>query len=149
MSDPETHADEHGRAFWVGLAIGTAVMAWGVRLYLEATPDLARRASFVRWVVGLDLAHDLVLAPVVLGIGLLVARVVPPRLRAVVQAGLIMSGFVVLVGLLPLAGSANTDNATIQPLDYGPSVLVVLTGIWVAMALVVLVPTVRRRVRHR
>ncbi len=149
MSPPAAPAEDHGRSFWIGLAVGGLVMLWGARLYLDATPDLTRRVSFLRWMVGLDLAHDLLLAPAVLAIGLLVARVVPGRARAFVQAGLIASGFVVLVGLLPLLGSADGDNPTIQPLAYGPSVLLVLAVIWFAVGIAVLAPSLRRRLRGR
>ena len=74
MRDP---ARPTPRAFWVGLGIGILTMGWGVRLYLQATPDLDRRLDLARWLVGLDLAHDLLLAPAVVGIGYLVSRAVP------------------------------------------------------------------------
>ncbi len=136
------------RSFWVGLAVGLVPMAWGVRLYLDATPDLRRRVDLAGWLVGLDLAHDLVLGPVVVGIGLLVRLLVPDRLRAVVQAALIVSGAVLLVGLLPLRGSASSDNPTIQPIDYGPSIAVVLLVIWATAAAAALLTTRRGRQRR-
>ena len=139
MNDPSEPTAEHGRSFWIGLAIGSGLMLWGAWLYLDVAPDGRRRGSFVRWIVGLDLAHDLVLAPVVVGIGLLVVRYVPPRVRAVVQAGLITSAFVLLVGLLPLVGTYTGDNPTIQPIAYGPAVLIVLGIIWAAVGLVAVV----------
>ena len=139
MNDPSEPNEEHGRSFWIGLAIGSGLMLWGAWLYLDVTPDGRRRGSFVRWIVGLDLAHDLVLAPVVVGIGLLVVRYVPSRVRAVVQAGLITSAFVLLVGLLPLVGTYKGDNPTIQPIAYGPAVLIVLGIIWAAVGLVAVV----------
>lgn len=134
--------EEHGRAFWIGLAIGTEVMMWGGWLYLDATPDGRRRVSFVSWIVGLDLAHDLLVAPVVVGLGLAVGRLVPARMRAVVQAGLIASGFVLVVGLLPLVGTYPGDNPTIQPIAYVPAILIVLALIWAAVGLAAVV-------RHR
>jgi len=145
VSAPRPSADAHGRSFWIGLAIGSALMLWGAWLYLDATPDAERRASLVRWIVGLDLAHDLLLAPVVVLVGLGVARAVPSRVRAVVQACLIASTFVVLVGLPPLLGTYSGDNATIQPIAYGPAVLVVLCLIWGVGALSVVVNRRRQR----
>ena len=145
MSAPSGAADEHGRSFWIGLASGTPLMLWGVWLYLDATPDLRRRTSLLGWLVGLDLAHDLVLAPLIVLIGLAVARVVPPSIRGLVQAGLVASGCVVLVGLLPLLGSAPTANPTIQPIAYGPAVLLVLSLIWASVALAALVGRLRQR----
>lgn len=136
------------RAFWVGLGLGLLMMAWGVRLYLEATPDLERRIDLTKWLVGLDLAHDLLLAPAVVGVGYLVSRAVPARARAAVQAALIATGVVLLVGLLPLMGTAGTANATIQPIRYGPAIAAVIAVIWVAAAVAVVI-TMRRDMEHR
>jgi len=126
------------RSFWIGLVPGIALMAWGTRLYLDDTPDLARRIDLAGWLVGLDLAHDLILAPVLVGFGAIVTRLTPARLRAPVQAALIASGSVVLVGLLPLLSSAGSGNPTIQPIDYAPSIAAVLVAIWVAAGAAVL-----------
>jgi fatty acid desaturase len=109
-------------------------MAWGVRLYVEATPDLDRRLNLLAWLVGLDLAHDLLLAPAVVLVGFVVRRVVPARARAAVQVALVLSAFVLLVGLLPLLGTAGGANPTIQPIAYGPSIAAVLAAIWLAAA---------------
>jgi len=136
------------RAFWVGLALGLLPMAWGVRLYLDATPDLRRRVDLAKWLVGLDLAHDLLLGPAIVALGLLVRRVVPGGSRAIVQAALIATGSVLLVGLLPLVGSADSDNATIQPLDYAPSMAAVLAAIWATAAAAALVTSRRGRQRR-
>jgi hypothetical protein len=129
------------RIFWVGLGLGVLVMGWGVRLYLEATPDLERRLDLAKWIVGIDLAHDLLLAPAVVGIGCLVSRAVPARSRSAVQAALIASGTVLLVGLLPLMGTAGTANPTIQPIRYPPAVAAVIAVIWVGAAVAVLITT--------
>lgn len=126
------------RSFWIGLGAGLVVMGWGVRLYLEATPDLDRRLDLAKWLVGLDLAHDLLLAPAVVGVGALVSRLVPPAARAAVQAALITTGVVLLVGLLPLLDTAGDKNPTIQPIEYLPALGVVIALIWLGTALAVL-----------
>ena len=91
--------------------------------------------------MGLDLAHDLLLAPAVVGVGYLVSRAVPARARAAVQTALIVTGMVLLVGLLPLMGTAGTRNPTIQPIRYGPAIAAVIAVIWVAAAIAVLITT--------
>lgn len=126
------------RSFRIGLGAGLVVMGWGVRLYLEATPDLDRRLDLAKWLVGLDLAHDLLLAPAVVGVGALVSRLVPPAARAAVQAALITTGVVLLVGLLPLLDTAGDNNPTIQPIEYLPALGVVIALIWLGAALAVL-----------
>jgi hypothetical protein len=120
------------------LGVGLLTMGWGVRLYLAATPDLARRVDLAKWIVGLDLAHDLVLAPAVVAIGLLVSRAVPARARAAVQAALILTGTILLVGLLPLLGTAGPGNSTIQPIRYAPAIASVVAVIWAGAAVGVL-----------
>ncbi len=132
---PLQDAEHGGTRFWVALVVGAAVMAWGVFLFLEATPAAAARHSFAIWVVGADLAHDLLLAPVVAGLGWLLARAVPRRRWPAVHAGVVVSTFVVLLALLPLAGTAAVSrNPTIQPLDYRTSTLTALALVWAGVA---------------
>ncbi|HEX5616735.1 MAG TPA: hypothetical protein VFZ83_16415 [Acidimicrobiia bacterium] len=126
----------HGVRFWIASGIGVVVIGWGVALYLGATPDLDRRVDFAVWLVGLDLAHDLLVAPIALAVGVAVARVVRGPLRAPVQAALIASGCVLLVAAAPLARTADgANNPTIQPLDYTTATLTVLAIVWTACAL--------------
>ena len=59
----------------------------------------------------------------------------PGWLRAPVQVGLILTGTVLLVGWLPLQGTAaGTGNPTIQPLDYPTLVTATLAAVWSTMA---------------
>lgn len=128
--------DHGGARFWVGLVVGAAMMAWGAVLFLDATGSAEARRSFVEWLVGADLAHDLLLAPVVAVVAWLLARVVPARWWPPVAAGLVISAFVVLLALLPLRGSADVSgNPTIQPLDYRTSTLTALGLVWAGVAL--------------
>lgn len=133
---PLQDADHGGPRFWVALVVGALIMGWGVALFLEATPATEARRSFVVWLVGADLAHDLLLAPVVAVVAWLLARVVPARWWPPVAAGLVISAFVVLLALLPLRGSADVSgNPTIQPLDYRTSTLTALGLVWAGVAL--------------
>jgi len=138
--------DEHGARFWVGLAAGVAVMGWGIWLFLDASPRAEARRSFATWIVGADLAHDLVLAPVVAVVAWGLARVVPDRWWPPVQAGLVISAFVVLLALLPLAGTADpVGNPTIQPLDYPTATLTALALVWAGVGAWVVGRLARRR----
>lgn len=148
MNVDAANTRHHGRGFWVAAGIGAALSGWGVVLYLRATPDLHRRIGFAAWLVGLDLAHDALVAPFVVLIGLAVARLVPATIRAPVQAGAIASACVLLVAAAPLARTADgTRNPTIQPLDYRTATLTVLAVVWSACALWVLIRA-RRSVRR-
>lgn len=132
MSPP---VDHHGRGFWTACAVGSALMAWGLWLLVQATATGGERFGFAAWVVLSDLIVDWFAVPFIGGAGWLVARVVPGWLRAPVQVGLILGGTVLLVAWLPLQGTAaGTGNPTIQPLDYPVLVTVTLAVIGSAMA---------------
>jgi hypothetical protein len=130
-------AERAPRSFWIGLAAGLVPMVWGTWLYLDATPDLRRRIDFGAWLVGADLVHDFVFAPLVVAVGWAAARVVPARDRPPVTVGLVLTGTVLLVGCLPLIGSATVSNDTIQPRPYGREITTLLVVIWVAALLAV------------
>jgi hypothetical protein len=136
VSTGASSADRHGVAFWVGLVVGGAVMAVGVRGVLDhaAGTDPGLLAA---WVVGADLVHDLVLAPVAIGVGWLVGRRVRGTWRAPVQGALVATGVVLLVAWAPWRGygrDTRPDNPTVAPLDYTTAALTVLAIIWCAAA---------------
>ena len=80
----------------VGVVLGAACAAVGVRSLLQEAHD-APPIVTVKWVVGLALAHDLVLVPVVLLVGVAVRRLGPDRDRSLVTGGLLVSGVLALV----------------------------------------------------
>jgi len=124
-------SSEHGVRFWVALAAGGALMAWGVALFLDATPDTGRRLNFTAWLVGLDLVHDAVVAPVAVLAGAALTRLVHGAWRAPLQAALFAGAVVLIVAGPPLARTADVArNPTIQPLDYTTATLTVLAVVW-------------------
>lgn len=117
--------------FWTAVVVGGALMAWGSALFLDATPDARRRLDFAAWLVGLDIVHDAIVAPLMVVVGAALARLVRGPARAPVQAGAIASGFVLVVALPPLLDTASrAHNPTIQPLDYTTSTVTVLAVVW-------------------
>ena len=136
--------DEHGAGFWIGLAIGGAVMAYGVRgVFMELGP--ANPFRLATWVVGLDLVHDLLLAPMVVVVGFLLARVLPRSMRGPARAAAALSGIVVLFSIpLLTAWGRRAGNSSTLPLDYARNVWVVLAVIWAGAAVIVAVRMVRR-----
>ena len=97
------------------------------------------------WFFGAAVGHDAVLAPAACLIGVALTRLVPGRLRAPIQAGLIVSGIVVLFSV-PLVRryGVRPDNPTVLFRDYGPALLVVLAGVWVSTAVLVALAARRR-----
>lgn len=141
MSAPT--ADERpGATFWIGLVVGGGVMAFGIRGVLM-NARATHPTELVRWVVGADLLHDLLFAPVVIAAGWLVVRAVPRSWRVPVQAGLVACGVAALVGWAAWRGYGRAtvpDNPTVQPLDYTTAILTVwaivgaIVAIWIAIA---------------
>lgn len=130
---PGPDSPELGPGFWIAVVVGGALMAWGGYLFIDATAAFDQRLNFVGYLVGAAVVHDLAVAPVVCGVGLLTARLVPGRARAPVQAGFIASGAVLVVAILPLRGTADAvGNDTIQPLNYATATLTALAIVWVA-----------------
>lgn len=130
-TEREANPDERGLGFWVALAAGTGIMAWGGWLFLDASSSAEARRGFVAWLIGIDVAHDLLLAPVVLIVGWLMARYVPARQRPPVHAGVVVSACLLALAYLPLRGTASgTGNSSIQPLDYRTSTLTALALVW-------------------
>jgi hypothetical protein len=131
----ETRNEPRTRAFWIGLVVGLAVMAYGIRgLLVDAAATRPTEAA--QWLVGADLLHDLVLVPVVLVIGWLTRRVVPIPLRWPLRAALIGTALAVAIGWIPLRGYGRlADNPSLAPLGYGSAIVAVVVGVWAACAL--------------
>jgi hypothetical protein len=129
--DPE--AGPRGAVFWVGLLAGSAVMvyagwgAWGDR---AATNP----AGLIRWVVGAGLAHDLVLAPVIVLGGWLIGRTAPARWRGALRVGAALTGVVVLFAYpLVRAFGRHPLNSSTLPRNYVLDVALIVTGIWLVV----------------
>ncbi len=83
--------------------------------------------------------HDLLLAPLAIAIGLVVAWAAPSAARPYVQAGLIISGVVVLVAAPFVLGFGRTpDEPSALPLNYARGLLVVLVVVWAVVGVVAL-----------
>lgn len=106
------------------------------------------RRGGLRFVVGLALVHDLVLAPLVVLVGWGVVRLVPARARGAVQAALIASAVVALFAVPFVRGYGRVStNPSILPRNYAHGTLVVVALVWLAapVALVIRWRSDRRR----
>lgn len=130
-------------------AIGVGFVVVGVRGILAHGHDTHPR-SWLTWVIAAALAHDLILAPAIAVVGVLVGRLVPHRARAAVQIGLLISGCVLVVGLTAIltpGGRHYADNSSLLPLAYGRNLVIVLAIVWTAIAIAIVV-AFRRRTRN-
>lgn len=130
---------ELSRWRWPLYALGTAMMAWGAWGQVHGADTKPARVA-VLWVAS-ALGHDLVIAPVVVVVGLLVRRL--PR-RGVVQGALLVAGGLVLVAVPALGRfGARADNPSVLPRDYRAGLLVALGVVAVVAGTVALLS--RRR----
>ena len=83
------------KGLWIGVALGAPVMAFGVGGLLENAPA-TRPGTWLRYAIELLVLHDGLLVPATIAAGFLLARIVPARLRAPLQAGAIVSASVTL-----------------------------------------------------
>ena len=117
----------------IGL-LGVAATAYGAWLLAEDLPDLVDTAV---WLAAGVVLHDFVLVPLTLTAGWIATRLLRPRLRAPVAAGLVVLGTLTLVAVPVLGGwGANADNPTILDRDYRADWGVVAAGIVVTSMLV-------------
>jgi hypothetical protein len=124
--------------------------AAGAALVLLGFAGLVKESDPIGWAVwfgGAAVAHDAILAPLVL-----LAGVALRRTRWAVRAAAIVAGTVTLATLpTVLALGRRADNPSILPLDYGRNLLLVLAALVLAALLPrlwELVARLRRRPRE-
>ena len=110
------------------VAVGVLMGLWGLWLVRDFRFDQLR--STVTWLAGGVVLHDAILAPLVVGVGVILARVVPVYARKPVTVGLILWGTVTVAVANVLSGmGGKPDNNTILNLPY--------VATWLAMTVVV------------
>ncbi|MER7762210.1 hypothetical protein [Streptomyces sp. NPDC097619] len=119
---------------------GCGLVLIGIGGWLLA--EQSRPWDVVLWLGGALVLHDGLIAPLVLGVGLLVAGV---PARPVVRGALVTAGALVLVTLPLLLRPGAPPNPSALPLPYAGNLLLVLAGVAGGAALVVLVKALWRR----
>lgn len=118
------------RLFIPALVIGWAVIAFGVWSALRNSTD-AGPLSLALIVVGFDVLHDLLIAPLLFLGAWLVARFLPPRFRGPVRAAGAVTMLVVAFSFpLVLGLGRRPTNSSTLPLDYGRNVGLIVLGVW-------------------
>ena len=125
-----------GAGFWIALVVGWIVIGYALVGLVSSRQGLDGAVRVGVWIAAGHLAHDLLLAPVIVLAGLGVARLVGPRWRPPIWFGLGASAVVIGVAYPALRGyGRNPANPSILPLHYPSAVLTVLGVVW-AVALV-------------
>jgi len=124
-------------------AAGLAALGFGVAGLL--TDDGVRLVGVVPFLAGLVVVHDLVLMPIAIGIGILLARSLPAWARPFVQGGLFVSAAVTAFALPFVVGAGRTaDNPSRFPRPYGLGLGATLAAVWLLVAALVLRARSRR-----
>ena len=141
----EQHERPRAKAFVPALIVGWLIIGFGIHSALHNDKDADPFALLVH-VVSFDLGHDLVLAPVVLIVGWLSAKLVPTVARGPVRAALATTSMFVVfsVPLVRRWGRRPTNSSTL-PLAYGRNLTIVVGIVWAIAAVVVVQRTVAAR----
>ena len=132
----EAHgAVKHGVLFWAFTALGWAVIAYGIRgVFIHSVETHPLNMGI--WMLGSAFGNDMILAPGALIVGRVLARLIKGRLRAVVQATLVVAGLLTVASIpVLIAGGRDPDNNSILPFNYVTSLEIVL-GVVVAAGFV-------------
>jgi hypothetical protein len=119
---------------WLIGALGVAMGGWGAFLLLPLVD-----VNLALWFIGGPVVHDLLLAPLFGGLGLLIARWVPKRWRAPVQVGGLLTG-VLLALAVPLLWRpfAGPSNPGLNDRNYLVGLLVAVAVTWLGVLVVTL-----------
>ena len=123
-------------------ALGIVLMAVGA--VLLATGGQIKDVAL--WLAGAVVLHDGIIAPLVLGIGLLLAAV---PARGAVRGALVVAGCLTMVALPVLLRPGRPTNPSALPLDYLRNWLLVLAAVAVLTAVLLLARRLLRRVPRR
>ena len=130
-SDPARPAASALRPWWRWLFVlpGLAAALYGIYGVLTAGSRVPL-GSWLTWFVGSALLHDLVIAPIWIGLGWLATRLLPPAARPALVVGGVVAGVLALVALPFVLGvGVDPANPSFLPRAYGRNLLLVDAGI--------------------
>lgn len=126
-------------------ALGVLVAAYGGWLLLSRQ-DTAGNLDALLWLAGGVLVHDALLAPALVALCWVGARLLPAVARPAAAAGLVVLGSLTLLAVPFLGGFGRDnapDNSTLLDRDYTAGFLVLVGVVLVGVVLPVLLHTVR------
>jgi hypothetical protein len=130
------------------VTVGALVLGYAVTGAL-LDPD-TRPLPQLLFLAGVLVAHDAVVLPLALGIGVLIGRYVPAPARATVRVAGFVTATLAVVAIPLVAGfGRRPDEASALPLAYGRGLAVMLLLVWTVALLVLLRPALVRRYRRR
>lgn len=124
------------------VAAGVLLLLYGgVRLVAEVPAALP---GLVLWMVGIVVIHDGLISPLVVGVGWLLARTVPPSGRRYLQTALVVGGLITIIAIPLIARRGTQPPAKALLLqNYGAN-LAILLGLVAALNLTAYLVTAAR-----
>ena len=135
------------RGLVVGLVLGLPIVAYGIRGALVDAAD-TEPTELATWIVTSAVVNDLLVVPLVLGVGFVANRLVPAAVWPAVRAGLIVTGALCLVAW-PFVRGYGRDPSTPSLLNrnYGAGLAAAVAVVWAGVAVRLAVAMVFRRRR--
>lgn len=128
---------------------GVGLMAYA--LFGAMTDPATEPLGQLTFLAAVVVAHDAVLVPLTIAVGVLIGRFLPVPARRPVRAAAICSLALTLLALpFVLGRGRRADDPSALPLDYGRGLLILLGIIWAAAITATIAGAIgRRRVRAR
>ncbi len=129
------------RRWQIGLlALGAALLVLGGIVLLDQVSP-RRYVGILSWFAGAIIAHDLIIAPIVFSVGVLMRRAgrrIPVAVLAIVQGAIVVGAIMALIVFPEIyKKSVGTNNPTLVPLDYGINLAVFYAVLLVVTAIAV------------
>jgi hypothetical protein len=135
------------RGLIVGLVLGLPIIGYGVRGALVDAAD-TEPAELATWIVGSAVVDDLLLVPLVLGVGFVARRLVPAVAWPAVRAGLIVTGALCLVAWPFVRGYGRDPSIpSLLNRNYGAGLTAAVAIVWAGVAVWLAVAMAFRRRR--
>jgi hypothetical protein len=135
VAAPEQPEPLVGWRWWTGLSVGGAIGLLGLAgLLRDATKTMP--LVWLKWLVGLVLVHDFVLAPLVLLAGRRLRDRAPDPWSWPLRLGLVTSGVLVLASVPMLYGVGRLTqpgNASVLPENYPLALAAALIVVWLGV----------------
>ena len=146
--DPDRDLATSNVGLGIGLLLGVPIMLIGVVgliRHTAATPP----SSYLKFLVGGDIIHDLLVAPAAALVAVLILRRAPASGRAPLRFALFGSAVMIAIawpGIRQYGRMRAPDNASVQPLNYATATLTVV-GVTVMIATIWFVVASKRKKR--
>lgn len=97
--------------------VGVIGIAYGALRLLQNAHNTTHPEKLGEWLIGSLLVHDLIIAPVVLGLGWLAKLALPSRARTFVLGALVAAGLVTAIGVVLNHRRGQTASPTLALLN--------------------------------